>query len=183
MAGPAPQAPVRHCHSRGRGARPCHRLLPRAAGYHKRRRPRQGVSGGWGQCAVHGHHQGQLRDARRAFHFFYESVKLYEDLSQDLGYNLLFSQTGRLELAHTESSVYALRLRAEANAALGVDSRDHRHRRHTRARTRSRHARGQRSPSPRRSLSSTRGGHPPRRGNLGLRPRRRSPRRRDSPLY
>ena len=55
--------------------------------------------------------------------FFYESVKLYEDLSQDLGYNLLFSQTGRLELAHTESSVYALRLRAEANAALGVDSK------------------------------------------------------------
>ncbi len=55
--------------------------------------------------------------------FFYESVKLYEDLSQDLGYNLLFSQTGRLELAHTESSVYALRTRAEANAALGVDSK------------------------------------------------------------
>ena len=62
MARPAPQAPVRHCHSRGRGARPCHRLLPRAAGYHKRRRTGQGVSGGWRQCTVHGHHQGQLRD-------------------------------------------------------------------------------------------------------------------------
>ena len=48
---------------------------------------------------------------------------MYEDLSQELGYNLLFSQMGRLELAHTESSVYALRLRADANAALGVDSR------------------------------------------------------------
>lgn len=55
--------------------------------------------------------------------FFDASVKMYEDLSQELGYNLLFSQMGRLELAHTESSVYALRLRADANAALGVDSR------------------------------------------------------------
>ena len=50
-------------------------------------------------------------------------MKMYEDLSQELGYNLLFSQMGRLELAHTESSVYALRLRADANAALGVDSK------------------------------------------------------------
>ena len=33
--------------------------------------------------------------------FFNESVKLYENLSQELGYNLLFSQMGRLELAHT----------------------------------------------------------------------------------
>ena len=55
--------------------------------------------------------------------FFHESLKLYEDLAQDLDYNLLFSQFGRLELAHTESSIYALRLRAEFNGALGVDSR------------------------------------------------------------
>ena len=55
--------------------------------------------------------------------FFHESLKLYEDLSQDLNYNLLFSQFGRLELGHTESSTYALRTRAEMNAAMGVDSR------------------------------------------------------------
>ncbi|MFQ5872411.1 MAG: FAD-dependent oxidoreductase [Dehalococcoidia bacterium] len=55
--------------------------------------------------------------------FFHESLKLYEDLAQDLNYNLLFSQFGRLELAHTESSIYALRIRAEFNSALGVDSR------------------------------------------------------------
>ncbi|MFQ5934032.1 MAG: FAD-dependent oxidoreductase [Dehalococcoidia bacterium] len=55
--------------------------------------------------------------------FFHESLKLYEDLAQDLNYNLLFSQFGRLELAHAESSIYALRIRAEFNAALGVESR------------------------------------------------------------
>ena len=55
--------------------------------------------------------------------FFHESLKLFEDLAQDLNYNLLFSQFGRLELAHTESSIYALRIRAEFNAAMGVNSR------------------------------------------------------------
>ena len=55
--------------------------------------------------------------------FFYESLKLFEDLAQDLNYNLLFSQFGRLELAHNESAIYAIRLRAEFNAALGVESR------------------------------------------------------------
>ncbi len=55
--------------------------------------------------------------------FFYESLKLYEKLSQELNYNLLFSQVGRVELGHTESALYTLRIRAEANAVLGVDSR------------------------------------------------------------
>ena len=55
--------------------------------------------------------------------FFHESLKLYEDLAQDLNYNMLFSQFGRLELAHTESSIYALRNRVEFNAAMDVDSR------------------------------------------------------------
>ena len=55
--------------------------------------------------------------------FFHESLKLYEDLAQDLDYNLLFSQFGRIELAHAESSIYALRTRAEFNAAMGVESR------------------------------------------------------------
>ena len=55
--------------------------------------------------------------------FFYESLKLYEDLAQELDYNLMFSQFGRLELAHNESSIYAARIRAEFNQAMGVDSR------------------------------------------------------------
>ncbi len=55
--------------------------------------------------------------------FFRESVKLYEDLAQELDFNILFSQMGRLDLGHTDSAVYGLRLRAEFNQVLGVDSR------------------------------------------------------------
>ncbi len=58
----------------------------------------------------------------QAVPFFRESVKLYEDLSNDLEFNLLFSQIGRLELGHTDSSMFALRQRAEINQLLGVDS-------------------------------------------------------------
>ena len=42
--------------------------------------------------------------------FYHESVRLYETLSQELGYNVLFSQQGHLTLAHTRdrlSTVYA----------------------------------------------------------------------------
>lgn len=55
--------------------------------------------------------------------FYRESVRLYEELSQELGYNVLFSQQGHLTLAHTDSAVNGLRVRAEANMLLGVESR------------------------------------------------------------
>ena len=55
--------------------------------------------------------------------FFYESVKMYETLAQELEYNLMFSQMGRLDLGHTESAVFTLRMRAEFNRILGVESR------------------------------------------------------------
>ncbi len=55
--------------------------------------------------------------------FYDESVKLYERLSADLGYNLLFSQQGHLTLAHTDSAVNGLRVRAEVNQLMGVESR------------------------------------------------------------
>jgi len=55
--------------------------------------------------------------------FYHESVRLYEELSQELGYNVLFSQQGHLTLAHTDSAVNGLRVRAETNTLLGVDSR------------------------------------------------------------
>ena len=54
--------------------------------------------------------------------FFRESLKLYERLSQELDFNLLFSQMGRLDLGHTSSAVIGLRQRAEFNRALGVNS-------------------------------------------------------------
>ena len=55
--------------------------------------------------------------------FFRESLKLYEGLSRELDFNLLFSQKGRLDLGHTDSAVYGLRMRAEFNQVFGVDSR------------------------------------------------------------
>jgi len=55
--------------------------------------------------------------------FYDASVKLYETLSKDLGWNTLFSQCGHLTLAHTDSAVSGLRVRAENNQVLGVDSR------------------------------------------------------------
>ena len=55
--------------------------------------------------------------------FYGESLKLYQGLSKTLGYNVMFSQQGHLTLAHTDSAVNGLRVRAETNQALGVDSR------------------------------------------------------------
>src|SRR5262252_8667361 len=55
--------------------------------------------------------------------FYDASVKLYQGLSEELEWNLLFSQCGHLTTAHNDSSVIGLRVRAENNQALGVDSR------------------------------------------------------------
>ncbi|MGD0298847.1 MAG: FAD-dependent oxidoreductase [Bryobacteraceae bacterium] len=55
--------------------------------------------------------------------FYDASVKLYEQMSQELGWNVLFSQCGHLTLAHTDSSLIGLRVRAENNQVLGVDSK------------------------------------------------------------
>lgn len=55
--------------------------------------------------------------------FYDESVKLYQDLSYDLDYNVLFSQRGHLTLAHNDSSLRTMRWRAEVNQLQGVDSR------------------------------------------------------------
>ena len=55
---------------------------------------------------------------------FYEaSVKLYEGLSQDLGFNVMFSQHGHLTLAHSDRGMIVSTERAEVNKLLGIDSR------------------------------------------------------------
>jgi sarcosine oxidase subunit beta len=54
--------------------------------------------------------------------FYDESVRIYERLSTELGFNVLFSQRGHLTLAHTEAAIAGLRVRAETNQLLGVDS-------------------------------------------------------------
>ena len=57
-----------------------------------------------------------------AIPFYQESLKLYQELSATLGYNLLFSQQGHMTLAHTDATLNGLRERAEANKVLGVQS-------------------------------------------------------------
>ncbi len=54
--------------------------------------------------------------------FYDQSVKLYEQLSADLDFNVMFSQRGHLTLAHTDSAVRTMRRRAEVNRLQGVKS-------------------------------------------------------------
>ena len=54
--------------------------------------------------------------------FMNASLKLYEQLSGELGLNLLFSQIGRLDIGHTESTLFWLRQRSEYNQLMGVES-------------------------------------------------------------
>ncbi len=55
--------------------------------------------------------------------FYGESLRMYETLSQDVNFNLLFSQHGHLTLAHSDRSLQTMVERAEVNRLLGVDSR------------------------------------------------------------
>ena len=55
--------------------------------------------------------------------FYDRSVKLYEKLSVELDFNVMFSQRGHLTLAHNDGSVRTMRRRAEVNRLEGVDSR------------------------------------------------------------
>ena len=55
--------------------------------------------------------------------FYDASIKLYEGLSQDLNFNLLFSQCGHLTLAHADRAMFVMANRAEVNRLAGIDSR------------------------------------------------------------
>ena len=55
--------------------------------------------------------------------FYKRSVELYEKLSAELDFNLLFSQQGHLTLAHSERAMVTMTERAEVNQLLGIDSR------------------------------------------------------------
>ena len=54
--------------------------------------------------------------------FYGQSVRLYEKLSQKLGFNLMFSQRGHLTLAHSDRALVTMQERAEVNKLLGVNS-------------------------------------------------------------
>ena len=55
-------------------------------------------------------------------HFYEKSLKLWETLSQDLNYNVMFSQRGVLNLAHTDTAVDAALRRGNAMRLNGIDA-------------------------------------------------------------
>src|ERR1700734_25531 len=54
--------------------------------------------------------------------FYDESVRLWQDLSQDFDLNLFYSTRGHYTLAHTDSAMRTMRWRAEVNKHYGVRS-------------------------------------------------------------
>src|SRR5918998_1986465 len=55
--------------------------------------------------------------------FYDASIKLYDKLSAELNFNLLFSKCGHLTLAHTDRAMFVMANRAEVNRLNGIDSR------------------------------------------------------------
>jgi sarcosine oxidase subunit beta len=55
--------------------------------------------------------------------FYGRSVELYQQLSGELDFNLMFSQHGHLTLAHSDRAMNTMQERAEVNQLLGIDSR------------------------------------------------------------
>lgn len=54
--------------------------------------------------------------------FYAESVELFRGLSNELDFNILYSERGHLTLAHTDAALRTARWRAEVNKHLGVNS-------------------------------------------------------------
>lgn len=54
--------------------------------------------------------------------FYRESVKLYNNLSNEFNYNVMMENRGQLTLAHSDAAIRSFRWRAEVNQHLGVRS-------------------------------------------------------------
>ncbi len=54
--------------------------------------------------------------------FYDESIRLFRNLSNELGFNILYSERGHLTLAHNDAALRTMRWRAEVNKHLGVES-------------------------------------------------------------
>ena len=53
--------------------------------------------------------------------FYKEGVSLYQTMSEELDFNVMFSQRGQLTLAHTEASLRSFHLRAETGKFMGIN--------------------------------------------------------------
>ena len=54
--------------------------------------------------------------------FYNRSVQLYEQLADDLNFNVMFEQRGHMTLAHNDGSLRTMRWRAEVNKLQGINS-------------------------------------------------------------
>lgn len=52
--------------------------------------------------------------------FYKEGVSLFETMSEDLGFNVMFSQRGQLTLAHSDAALRGFHLRAEMGKYMGT---------------------------------------------------------------
>ncbi|WP_289845826.1 FAD-dependent oxidoreductase, partial [Acinetobacter nosocomialis] len=51
--------------------------------------------------------------------FYAESVRMFQGLSNEFDFNIMYSERGQLTLAHTDATVRAFRQRAEVNKHFG----------------------------------------------------------------
>ncbi|MEX0302406.1 MAG: FAD-dependent oxidoreductase [Leisingera sp.] len=58
---------------------------------------------------------------KKGIAFYKESVQLYEEMREELDFNVMFSQRGQLTLAHTEATLRSFHLRAEMGKHAGTN--------------------------------------------------------------
>jgi sarcosine oxidase, subunit beta len=56
---------------------------------------------------------------QRSVRFYAKSLRLYESLSNELGYNIMYSRRGQLTLSHSDGVTRSLRLRADTGVFCG----------------------------------------------------------------
>ncbi len=54
--------------------------------------------------------------------FYQRSLELYDELTSELNFNIMFEPRGHLTLGHDDGAVRTLRWRAEVNSTLGIES-------------------------------------------------------------
>ena len=142
------------------------------------------IDKGW----LGGGNTGRNTTIIRSNYLYDESARLYdhaldlwEDLSQELNYNVMFSKRGVLMLAHNVHDVQSFQRHVHSNRLNGVDNALADREGGEALLPAARHLALRPLPGDGRRAAAPRRHRPPRRRRLGLRPRRRRPRRRHHP--